>query len=200
MQLLLCVCFFRCRDYQGKKKGLYGECIVHASTTLLGKLNQVLASIASKRHLPREMKNDQQRSFCVGKCKKKRCIIIPQSEIPSLPKGHIRPITTLPYPSSSSIQPPSSFFAIHFQSRQKLSPSLYLDSKKEKSKNSNESMACVSMCVGLRGEFAYHQEHEYIGRQGFVVKNSRKIPQGSKLHSYEVMNDLINGEQSKATV
>ena len=52
-------------------------------------------------------------------------------------------------------------------------------------------MACVSMCVGLRGEFAYHQEHEYIGRQGFVVKNSRKIPQGSKLHSYEVMNDLI---------
>ena len=50
------------------------------------------------------------------------------------------------------------------------------------------------MCVGLRGEFAYHQEHEYIGRQGFVVKNSRKIPQGSKLHSYEVMNDLINGE------
>ena len=55
-----------------------------SGATLLGKLNQVPLYWATTRRLPREMKNDQQGSFCVGKCKKKRCIIIPQSEIPSV--------------------------------------------------------------------------------------------------------------------
>ena len=49
-----------------------------------------IESSPSLAFLPREMKNDQQR-FCVGKCKKKRCIIIPQSEIPNIP-GDIFPL------------------------------------------------------------------------------------------------------------
>ena len=49
-----------------------------------------IESSPSLAFLPWEMKNDQQR-FCVGKCKKKRCIIIPQSEIPNIP-GDIFPL------------------------------------------------------------------------------------------------------------
>ena len=53
----------------------------------------------------------------------------------------------------------------------------------------------VCLCVLASGASLHTIKSTSIySRQGFVVKNSRKIPQGSKLHSYEVMNDLINGE------
>ena len=63
-----------------------------------------IESSPSLAFLPREMKNDQQR-FCVGKCKKKRCIIIPQSEIPNIP-GDIFPL--LPH-RAPHLQIPFSF-------------------------------------------------------------------------------------------
>ena len=52
---------------------------------------------------------------------------------------------------------------------------------------------CVYVCWP-QGRVCIPSRARVYSRQGFVVKNSRKIPQGSKLHSYEVMNDLINGE------
>lgn len=68
-----------------------------------------IESSPSLAFLPREMKNDQQR-FCVGKCKKKRCIIIPQSEIPNIP-GDIFPL--LPH-RAPHLQIPFFFFFLSF--------------------------------------------------------------------------------------
>ena len=67
-----------------------------------------IESSPSLAFLPREMKNDQQR-FCVGKCKKKRCIIIPQSEIPNIP-GDIFPL--LPH-RAPHLQIPFFFFFLY---------------------------------------------------------------------------------------
>ena len=68
-----------------------------------------IESSPSLAFLPWEMKNDQQR-FCVGKCKKKRCIIIPQSEIPNIP-GDIFPL--LPH-RAPHLQIPFFFLSCYF--------------------------------------------------------------------------------------